>query len=97
MSGDPWDAIRCIEQFSRSGYNGTTDKIGRRADMSVGVMVELKVEEIASGIKKLNKKDREALLLLLSGEGKEIKKRLKEIETGKVKTLTRKELLNDVL
>ncbi len=65
--------------------------------MSVGVMVELKVEEIASGIKKLNKKDREALLLLLSGEGKEIKKRLKEIETGKVKTLTRKELLNDVL
>lgn len=65
--------------------------------MSVGVMVELKVEEIASGIKKLNKKDREALLLLLSGEGKEIKKRLKEIETGKVKTLTREELLHDVL
>jgi hypothetical protein len=75
-----------------SSYNGTTDKIGRTADMSVGVM-----EEIASGIKKLNTKDREALLPLLSGEGKEIKKRLEEIETGKVKTLTRKELLNDVL
>ena len=65
--------------------------------MSVGVMVELKVEELASGIKKLNKKDRETLLLLLSGEGKEVKKRLKEIETGKVKTLTREEILKDVL
>jgi hypothetical protein len=65
--------------------------------MSVGVMVELKVEDLADGIKKLNKKDREALLLLLSGEGREIKKRLKEIETGKVKTLTREEILADVL
>ncbi len=65
--------------------------------MSVGVMVELNVEELAAGIKKLNKADREALLLLLSGEGKEIKKRLKEIESGKVKTLTREEILRDVL
>ncbi len=65
--------------------------------MSVGVMVELKVEELAAGIRKLNKADREALLLLLSGEGKEIKKRLKEIESGKVKTLTREEILRDVL
>lgn len=65
--------------------------------MGVGVMVELKVEELAAGIKKLNRADREALLLLLSGEGKEIKKRLKEIETGKVKTLTREEILRDVL
>jgi hypothetical protein len=65
--------------------------------MSVGVMVELNVEELANGIKKLNKADREALLLLLSGEGKEIRKRLKEIDTGKVKTLTREEILRDVL
>ncbi len=65
--------------------------------MSVGVMVELKVEDIAHGIKKLNKADKEALLLLLSGEGREIKKRLKEIEAGKVKTLTREEILPDVL
>ena len=54
--------------------------------------IKLKVEDIASGIKKLDKNDREALLLLLSGEGREIKKRLKEIETGKVKTLTREEI-----
>jgi hypothetical protein len=65
--------------------------------MGVGVMVELNVEELAAGIKKLNRADREALLLLLSGEGKEIEKRLKEIETGKVKTLTREEMLRDVL
>jgi hypothetical protein len=65
--------------------------------MSVGVMVELKVEDLADGIKKLNKADREALLLLLSGEGKEIRKRLKEIETGKAKALSREEILPDVL
>jgi len=65
--------------------------------MSVGVMVELKVEDIADGIKRLNKADREALLLLLSGEGKEIKRRLKEIKSGKVKPLTREEILDDVL
>lgn len=65
--------------------------------MSVGVMVELKVEDIASGIKKLNKKDREALLLLLSGEGREVRRRLKEIRTGKVKALSREEILRDAL
>ena len=65
--------------------------------MSVGVMVELKVEDLADGIKRLNRADREALLLLLSGEGREIKKRLKEIETGKVKTMTREEILRDAL
>lgn len=65
--------------------------------MSVSVTIELKVEDIADGIKKLNKKDRETLLLLLSGEGREIKKRLREIKSGKVKTLTREEILKDVL
>lgn len=65
--------------------------------MSVSVTIELKVEDIAEGIKKLNKKERETLSLLLSGEGREIKKRLKEIKSGKVKTLTREEILKDVL
>ena len=60
-------------------------------------MVELKVEELASSIKKLSRKDREELLLLLSGEDKEIKKRLGEIETGKVKTLTGEQLLKDAI
>lgn len=65
--------------------------------MSVDVIVQLKVEDLADGIKRLNKADREALSLLLSGEDREIKKRLKEIETGKVKTLTREEILRDAL
>ncbi len=65
--------------------------------MSVGVMVELKVEDLADGIKRLNRADREALLLPLSGEGRETKKRLKEIETGEAKALTREEILRDVL
>ncbi|KAB2832751.1 MAG: hypothetical protein F9K48_09850 [Candidatus Brocadia sp.] len=58
--------------------------------MSIGITVELKVEDIANSIKKLKREDKETLLLLLSGEGKEIKKRLNEIKSKKVKTLTRK-------
>jgi hypothetical protein len=65
--------------------------------MSVGVTVELKVEELANSIKKLNKTDKEVLLLLLSGEGREIAKRLKEIKSKKVKTLSREEVFRDVL
>ena len=63
----------------------------------VGIMVKLKVEGIANSIKKLKKEDKEALFLLLSGEGKEIKKRLHEIKSKKVKTLTREETLKGVL
>jgi len=65
--------------------------------MSVGVMVELKVEDIANSIRKLKKADREMLLLLLTGEDKEMAKRVREIKTKKVKTLTRAEILKDVL
>ncbi len=65
--------------------------------MSVGIMVELTVEDIATSIKKLKKEDRETLLLLLSGEDKEIKKRMHEIQSGKVKTLTREETFKGVL
>lgn len=65
--------------------------------MSVGVMVELKVEDLVNSIKKLNRADKEMLLLLLSGEGREIAKRVKEIKSKKVKTLTREEILRNVL
>jgi len=65
--------------------------------MSVGVMVELKVEDIANSIRKLKRADREMLLLLLTGEDKEMAKRVREIKTKKVKTLTRAEILKDVL
>jgi hypothetical protein len=65
--------------------------------MSVGVTVELEVEELANSIKKLSKTDKEMLLLLLSGEGREIAKRLKEIKFKKVKTLSREEAFRDAL
>ena len=65
--------------------------------MSVGVMVELKVEDIANSIRKLKKADKEMLILLLTGEDKEMAKRVREIKTKKVKTLTRAEILKDVL
>lgn len=64
--------------------------------MSVGVTVEMKVEDIAKSIKRMSPEDREMLYLLLSGEGKEIKKRLVELKTGKVKPLSRKEVFKDV-
>ena len=65
--------------------------------MSVGINAEVKVEDIARSIRRMSPADREMLSLLLSGEGKEIKKRLKEIERGKVKPLSRKEVFEDVL
>ena len=65
--------------------------------MSIGITVELKVEDIANSIKKLKKADKETLLLLFSGKGKEIKKRLHEIKSKKVKTLTREETFKGVL
>jgi hypothetical protein len=65
--------------------------------MSVGVMVELKVEDIANSIKKLKKADKEMLLLLLSGEDREIARRARDIKLRKVKPLTREETFRDVL
>ncbi|OGL40564.1 MAG: hypothetical protein A3C43_01940 [Candidatus Schekmanbacteria bacterium RIFCSPHIGHO2_02_FULL_38_11] len=65
--------------------------------MSIGVMVELKVQDIANSIRKMNKEDKEMLLLLLSGEHKEISKRLREIKSKKMKTLTREQVFKDVL
>ena len=65
--------------------------------MSVGIMVELTVEDIATSIKKLKKQDKETLLLLLSGEDKEIKKRMQEIQSGKIRTLAREETFKGAL
>lgn len=65
--------------------------------MGVEVTVELKVEDIASSIKKLNKADKEMLLLLLSGKSKELARRVRDIKTKKVKPITREEVFKDVL
>lgn len=60
-------------------------------------MVELKVEQLANSIRKLNKADKEMLALLLSGEAREIVRRVKDIKSKKVKPLTREEAFKDVL
>jgi hypothetical protein len=65
--------------------------------MSVGVTVELTVEDIAHTIKKLKKEDKEMLLLILSGKDKEISKRYREIKSGKVRALSREEIFGNVL
>jgi hypothetical protein len=65
--------------------------------MSVGVMVELKVEDIANSIKKMKRADKEMLLFLLSGKDREIARRVRDIKTKKVKPLTREETFKDVL
>jgi hypothetical protein len=52
---------------------------------------------LVGGIKRLNKNDRKALLLFFSGKDIEMKRRLGEIETGKVKPLTREAILKDAL
>jgi len=65
--------------------------------MGIGIQVELTVQEIAKSIKKMKNPDKEMLMLLLSGKNKELAKRVEEIRQGKVKTLTRGEVLQDVL
>lgn len=65
--------------------------------MGVGLTVELSVEDLAKTIKRLNKADKEELLLLLSEEGKELVKRHRDITQKKVKPLTRAEVLNNVV
>ncbi len=65
--------------------------------MAIEVTVELSVEELAKSIARLKKNDKEMLLLLLSKKGKEIEKRVQDIKSKKVKTLTREEILKDVI
>ena len=65
--------------------------------MAIDVTVELSVEELAKSIVRLKKNDKEMLLLLLSKKGKGIEKRVRDIKLKKVKTLTREEILKDVI
>lgn len=65
--------------------------------MSIGVTVEMTVQDLAKTIRRLNRKDKEELLLLLSEEGKEIANRVKEIRQKKVASLTRTEIMKDLL
>jgi len=59
-------------------------------------MAELKVEDIPASIKKMKKAGKEMLLRMLSGEGKELSRRLKEVKSKKITTLTREETFKGV-
>ncbi|MFO7729562.1 MAG: hypothetical protein R6V86_02245 [Spirochaetia bacterium] len=59
------------------------------------VTVDMSIENIAEFITHLSSEERETLLLLLSADGKELKKRKEEIESGKVKTLSHTDIFND--
>ncbi len=58
------------------------------------ITVDMSIENIAESISRLSSEERETLLLLLSPEGKELKKRQEEIKSGKVETLSHEEMFN---
>jgi len=56
------------------------------------VMVNLSLEDLVRIINSMDEEEIETLSLMLSGEDKELLERKRDIETGKVKTLSRKEV-----
>ena len=58
------------------------------------ITVDMSIENIAESISRFSSEERETLLLLLSPEGKELKKRQEEIKSGKVETLSHEEMFN---
>ncbi len=54
--------------------------------------LSVSVENIADSINKMEKNELETLLMLLSEDGKELLKRKKDIEEGKVKTISKEEV-----
>ncbi|MDM8548445.1 hypothetical protein QUF72_00145 [Desulfobacterales bacterium HSG2] len=56
--------------------------------------ISIPVNEIARMIRAMNKQEVETLLTLLTEEGTELLKRKREIESGKVRLLTRDEVFD---
>jgi len=56
------------------------------------VTVNIAVEDLARIINNMKRNELETLLVLLTKEGNELLKRKKDIESGKVKTLSREEV-----
>jgi hypothetical protein len=56
--------------------------------------INIPIDTVADLIKHMNKKEIETLSLLLSKEGKTVLKRKKDIESKKVKTLSRDDVFN---
>ncbi len=65
--------------------------------MEGDITIALSVNDIAKSIKKLKRDDKEMLLLFLSGEDREIKKRVSDFKMKNVETMSREEILKDVL
>ncbi|MEK7434351.1 MAG: hypothetical protein AABZ74_14560 [Cyanobacteriota bacterium] len=64
--------------------------------MAIQTKINLEIDQIANIIKSLSNDDIEELEMLLSGEKKEIKKRISEIKEKKVKLLSRKDIFGDI-
>ena len=58
------------------------------------VMVNLSLEDLVRIINSMDEEEIETLSLMLTGEDKELLERKRDIETGKVKTLSRKEVFD---
>ncbi len=56
--------------------------------------VRVKVEDVANIIDNMSKEELETLLLLMEKRDKELLKRKRDIETGKVEALTRDEVFD---
>ena len=58
------------------------------------VCIHIPVENIAGMIKSMDKQELETLCLLLSNQGRELRKRKDEIDSGKVRMLSRDEVFD---
>ena len=58
------------------------------------ITVDISVEELAKIINNMSKDDLETLSIILTREDKELLKRKKDIESGKVKTVSRDEVFD---
>ncbi len=58
------------------------------------ITVDISVEELAKIINNMSKDDLETLSVILTREDKELSKRKKDIESGKVKTVSRDEVFD---
>ena len=58
------------------------------------ITVDIDVHKLADIINNMGKKELETLLLLLTDDSNELLKRKQDIESGKVKTLTREEVFD---
>ena len=81
------ERLKKVEELKKIGVNPYAYKFDKKDNAA----------DLQESYKKLKKEDKEMLLLLLSGESKEIAKRAREIKSKKVKTLKREEIFKNVL